>query len=352
MERRDAWTDPGTYPVEPGVYRIPLPLPSDGLKAVNVYAVVDDDELTLIDGGWALDAARRQLETSLAEIDRAPGDITRFLVTHAHRDHYTQAVAIRREFGTRVAIGVGERASLESLSAPGAVSLTGQFEVLRACGAGPLLERLVAEGFSHRLPQNNWELPDDWIEDRARIPVSHRDLTALHTPGHTRGHLVFADETDGLLFAGDHVLPHITPSIGFEKVPGSLPLDNYLTSLARVRSLPDMRLLPAHGPVTDSVHDRIEALLAHHDTRLEATHRAVVAGAGTAYETARALTWTRREHRFDDLDPFNQMLATMETGAHLDVLVAREVLTGEPDRAGVVIYEVAGDDDAAAGAAG
>jgi glyoxylase-like metal-dependent hydrolase (beta-lactamase superfamily II) len=341
VERRDAWTDPGTFEVAPGVHRIPLPLPQDGLRAVNVYAIVTDDDLVLVDGGWALDAARRQLEESLATIDRKVGDISRFLVTHAHRDHYTQAVAVRREFGTHVAIGVGERPSLESLSSPAAISLTGQFRVLETCGAQPLLDRLRAAGFSKPIPSDHWELPDEWIEDRARVALDQRHLTAVHTPGHTRGHLVFVDEADGLLFAGDHVLPHITPSIGFEKVPGSLPLDNYLVSLAKVRAMPDLRLLPAHGPVTDSVHARVDELLAHHDARLTATRAAVEAGSGTAYETARALTWTRRERRFDDLDPFNQMLATMETAAHLDVLVARGRLSESVGDDGVTVYALA-----------
>lgn len=340
MERRDQWIDPGAFEVEPGVHRIPLPLPQDGLKAVNVYAVVSDDDLTLIDAGWALDAARVQLEAALARLDRKPADISRFLVTHAHRDHYTQAVAIRREFGTSVAIGVEERPSLEALAAPDAVTLTAQFNVLRRCGAQPLIERLTAEGLSKPISTAHWELPDDWIDDHAVISLPDRDLTAIHTPGHTRGHLVFADQSRDLLFAGDHVLPHITPSIGFEKVPGALPLQSYLRSLALVRAMPDMRLLPAHGPVTSSVHERIDELIAHHDVRLDHTLDAVVAGTGTAYETARAMTWTRRERRFDDeLDPFNQMLATMETAAHLDVLVAQDRLD-EADEDGVTIYTV------------
>ena len=58
-----------------------------------------------------------------------------------------------------------------------------------------------------------------------------------------------------------------------------------------------------------------------HDRRLDACATVVRQGAATAYEAARALTWTRRERHFDDLDPFNQMMAVMETGAHLDVLV-------------------------------
>jgi hypothetical protein len=32
------WTEPGLFTVAPGVHRIPLPLPNDGLRAVNVYA--------------------------------------------------------------------------------------------------------------------------------------------------------------------------------------------------------------------------------------------------------------------------------------------------------------------------
>ena len=36
------WTEAGAFPVAPGVHRIPLPLPMDGLRAVNVYVIEDD----------------------------------------------------------------------------------------------------------------------------------------------------------------------------------------------------------------------------------------------------------------------------------------------------------------------
>jgi glyoxylase-like metal-dependent hydrolase (beta-lactamase superfamily II) len=54
---RDApdWTEPGLFTVAPGVHRIPLPLPNDGLRAVNVYAIESGDDLVLIDAGWALE---------------------------------------------------------------------------------------------------------------------------------------------------------------------------------------------------------------------------------------------------------------------------------------------------------
>ena len=48
------WTRPGVFRCAPDVYRIPLPLPNDGLRAVNVYAVADGAGWTLIDSGWSL----------------------------------------------------------------------------------------------------------------------------------------------------------------------------------------------------------------------------------------------------------------------------------------------------------
>ena len=88
-----------------------------------------------------------------------------------------------------------------------------------------------------------------------------------------------------------------------------------------MRSRPDARLLPAHGAVTDSVHARVDELIAHHGKRLDQTEAAALAGASTAYDIAGQLKWTRRERTLDELDLFNRMLAVGETGAHLDLLV-------------------------------
>jgi len=93
---RHAWVEPGAFPVAEGVYRIPLPLPTDGLRAVNVYAIAHDEGIVLIDAGWALEVSQQALVEALASIGYGLGDITRFCVTHAHRDHYTQANAVRR----------------------------------------------------------------------------------------------------------------------------------------------------------------------------------------------------------------------------------------------------------------
>lgn len=313
------WTEPGAFTVVPGVHRIPLPLPMDGLRAVNVYAIEADDGLVLIDSGWALPESRAALSKALGILGYELGDVRRFLVTHVHRDHYTQAVAVRRAFGTKISLGIGEKPAIDLLSAGAGPGLAPQLAELRASGASPILERLDARGHGPEGPPEDWEAPDDWLTGQ-QVELGGRALRAIPTPGHTQGHVVFADGDAGLLFAGDHVLPSITPSIGFEPVPGKLPLGNYLQSLRVVRAMPDLRLLPAHGPVTGSVHQRVDELLAHHDDRLERSVAAVAAGVATAYGVAQSLPWTRRGRHLDELDLFNQMLAVVETRAHLELL--------------------------------
>ncbi len=300
------------------MHRIPLPLPNDGLKAVNVYTVADGDGLVLIDGGWAMADTTARLERALAQIDKRLSDVREFLVTHMHRDHYTQAVAVRRITGSRVGLGAGEQACIDAIHAmPDHTDAA----ALRAAGALALAEQVAGWDVDRDL--TDWEYPDRWLADGIDVALETRTLRVIATPGHTRGHVVFHDPGAGALFAGDHVLPHITPSIGVELVRPKSPLRDYLASLQIVLAMPDARLLPAHGPVAASTHNRVEELLAHHDQRLTATAEAVSAGAGTGYQVAARLGWTRRHRRLDELDEFNTILAVHETMAHLQVLVER-----------------------------
>ena len=316
---KKAWEQPGAHEEAPGVYRIPLPLPGDHLKAVNVYAIADGDEVVMIDGGWALADSQELLAESLGQIGYGLGDVREFLVTHMHRDHYTQAIAVRRTFGAAVALGEGERACLDALR-----TVTVHPDIATLYEAGAIeLSTLLAEWDGGTRDLTNWEDPDRWLPDGIDIVLKTRTLRVIATPGHTRGHVVFHDSPANALFAGDHVLPHITPSIGIELARPKSPLRDYLSSLRLVRALPDARLLPAHGPATPSTHTRVEELLAHHEERLSATAEAVANGASTGFEVANVIAWTRRRRRFDELDLFNQVLAVHETMAHLEVLVER-----------------------------
>jgi glyoxylase-like metal-dependent hydrolase (beta-lactamase superfamily II) len=341
---RHAWTEPGVEDLGGGVHRIPLPLPMDGLKAVNVYAIADPGGVDLIDAGIALVPARERLTAALRQIGYELGDIRNFFVTHIHIDHYSLAVELRRAFPSVISLGEQERANLiatrELVNGRGGGNRFFGDGILRKLGASELAAELAAA--DGRPPAAvEWEDPDRWVADETDLDLRTRTLRAVHTPGHTRGHLVFHDAGAQIMFAGDHVLPHITPSIGFEAAWNRMALRDYLSSLARTLALPDARLLPAHGPVAESTHERVNELLAHHHQRLEETLRAVRAGNATAYEAAKALTWTRRRKPFADLDLFSKVLAVNETSAHLEVLAVRGQLARHAPADGADVYEVA-----------
>ena len=338
---RYAWTEPGVEDLGGGVYRIPLPLPMEGLRAVNVYAITDPGGVDLIDAGIALVPAREQLAAGLRQLGYELGDVRNFFVTHIHIDHYSLAVELRRTFRSVISLGEQERANL--IATREMVNGNGNrffgIDGLRRLGALELITELSAD---KRQPPAliEWEDPDRWLADGTDLDLRTRTLRAVHTPGHTRGHLIFHDAAAAIMFAGDHVLPHITPSIGFEAAGNRMALSDYLSSLARTLALPDARLLPAHGPVTGSTHERVRELLAHHDARLAETLSAVRAGHATPYEVAKAIKWTRRHREFADLDLFAQVQAVNETAAHLEVLAVRGQVTHSVSAEAVDLYQV------------
>jgi glyoxylase-like metal-dependent hydrolase (beta-lactamase superfamily II) len=339
---RYAWAEPGVEDLGGGVHRIPLPLPIVGLRAVNVYAIAEPGGVDLIDAGIALGPAREGLTAGLRQLGYELGDVRNFFVTHVHIDHYSLAIELRKTFHSVVFLGEEERANLTAIRelVNGNRNRFFGTDSLRRLGALELLNELA--GHERQVPAVvDWEDPDRWVADGTDLDAGTRTLRAVHTPGHTRGHIVFHDAAAQIMFAGDHVLPHITPSIGFEPADNRLALLDYLSSLARTLALPDARLLPAHGPVAASTHERVNELLAHHDQRLAETLQAVQAGNATAYAVAKAIKWTRRLWPFADLDLFAQVQAVNETAAHLEVLAVRGQLAHEMSAEGADIYQLA-----------
>jgi glyoxylase-like metal-dependent hydrolase (beta-lactamase superfamily II) len=343
-EDRNAWAEPGVEDLGGGLHRIPLPLPGDALTAVNVYAMIGDDGVDLIDAGMALVQARERLTEALGQLGFGLPDIRNFFITHIHQDHYTLAVELRTTLRGQITLGEAERANMDAIRDVSAGRAeVGFIEMLGAMGAADLAKQvraLLAPRLADPQPRLQWSDPDRWLPDGAVIDLPSRTLRAIHTPGHTTGHVVFHDEAAGLLFAGDHVLPHITPSIGFQPAIERSSLVQYLASLRLILTLPDTRLLPAHGPVQPSTHARVHQLLEHHETRLAQTLEAASGGPVTAFEAAGALPWTRRQRKLAELDTMNQLLATGETSAHLEVLVVRGQLTRARSAEGIDFYRI------------
>jgi glyoxylase-like metal-dependent hydrolase (beta-lactamase superfamily II) len=306
--------------------RIPLPLPLRDLRVVNSYAVGTAGGVTLIDPGWASRESETMLLMALDSMGYAPTDIRQILVTHAHWDHYTQAVKWRDELGVEILLGAEERHSIEGFDALAGVH-PNQVPVLIRAGAQELARAVAAlrwEPYERDMP---FTAPDRWLSDGDLVDADGVTITARATPGHTRGHTVF--EASGMAFTGDHLLPRITPSIAFERVPERLPLRSFLRSLQLFLHLPDARMLPAHGDTDHRTRQRAQELLDHHDARLTTIADLVVAGASTAFEAARRMRWTRSERSLSELETIHQMVAVLEVSAHLELLVSTGVLRAD-----------------------
>lgn len=136
-------------------------------------------------------------------------------------------------------------AAVESLGVPvRAIALT-HHHIDHVGGATHLSERLGAPLWAHEetaksLPALKFERH---LTDGEVLKVGGKSLRAIHTPGHARGHLCFADDEASLLIAGDMVA-----GVGTILVePGDGDMNEYLRQLQRLEGLGLKRLVPAHG---------------------------------------------------------------------------------------------------------
>ena len=254
------------------------------------------------------------------------GDVRQIVVTHAHWDHYTRAVDWQQRYGIPVLLGRGERHSIEAFDLSRG-PYPNQVALLRRAGASEIaaaVDTLELEEHERDMP---FGAPDRWLSGGERVDCSGLTLVAHATPGHTRGHIVYEDIVDGLLFAGDHLLPRITPSVAFEQAPEESPLTSYLASLRMFAYGPDHRMLPAHGLAGASAKDRAQELLNHHDRRLKVVYDHVVTEARTAFDIATLMRWTRHNKNLSQLGTVHAMTAVLEVRAHLEHLTHGGVLT-------------------------
>jgi glyoxylase-like metal-dependent hydrolase (beta-lactamase superfamily II) len=133
------------------------------------------------------------------------------------------------------------------------------------------------------------------------------------TPGHSPGHICLYEPSSGVLFAGDHILPELSPNIGLHPQSTPDPLHEYLDGLRRMAGLNPGLVLPAHGrPFTD-VASRVRTLAAHHARRLDQIVEIVGQTEKSAWQVALEL-WGARDNLYE------KRLALQEGLAHLQAL--------------------------------
>jgi glyoxylase-like metal-dependent hydrolase (beta-lactamase superfamily II) len=263
----------------PGLYQLTIPLPFR-LNHVHVYLVEADDGFMLIDTGVNTAAAFVGLKRQLDELGLDFSAITQVVITHFHSDHCGQAAHIRDLGRAQIIMGATERATLDVVQAGAHDEREEQF--LRH-GLPPEQAKRYAAVFPYL---KSLSLPfevDVCIGHGHTLLAKRRRLEAFLTPGHTPGHICLFLPDEKIMFSGDHILQKITPNIGLHGYSGPDPLGDYLHSLRATLKLGAKRLFPSHGPVVEDPETRIQALLQHHDWRLQGCLEALSSSPTTAY---------------------------------------------------------------------
>ncbi len=296
-----------------GIGQIPIPIPFRGLDWVNAYAIADDDGLTLIDCGVWSDDGYEALVSGLRDLGHDLSALHTLVVSHLHPDHVGLAPRLIEETNCRFIMHERVDVGLRILNHPE------QW--------GPAFAQLAMEhGAPHDLvsiferaqPTPDWwhliEPPHETVTDGDRIGIGgDRTLEVLYTPGHEIAHICLTDSLSGALFSGDHVLPRITPYIGYEGLERDPnPLGHFMTSLQRIVDGRHGVTYPAHGDIVERGWARAEQILLHHERRLADTLDEIITP---------ATAWQVMEGIFrPNLDLFHKRLALRETLSHLEYL--------------------------------
>jgi glyoxylase-like metal-dependent hydrolase (beta-lactamase superfamily II) len=300
----------GLNEVAAGVFELRLPIPfEDGL--VNVFLFVDGDQADLLDCGMNSDESVAAIHEAVAQVGARR--IRRLIVTHIHPDHYGAA-------GTIAGPGLADL-YLHRLEVPLVIPRYVELEHLVQEVRAYLLFNGVPEEEAEVLSNSQRALsqvvkpvePAVQLDGAETLDVGRRRLRVEWTPGHSPGHICLYDAKEELLFAGDHMLPELSPNIGLHPQSTPDPLHEYLEGLRRMAAYKPRLVLPAHGRPFGEASARVAVLIAHHHKRLDQIVEIVGGRELSAWQVALEL-WGPREHLYE------KRLALQEGLAHLQAL--------------------------------
>ena len=309
--------------VAPDVWAVPVPIPDNPLRYTVCYAIEAPGGLVVVDPGWDGDTTYDALVRGLATVGGSIADVRGVVVTHFHPDHHGLAGRVRAESGAWVALHAADAAFFDDDPAAVDAMISANDAWLRAAGAD---DDEVADAREEVELRIKLARPDLHPLDGDRLP-GMGNVTVVHTPGHTPGHICLHDPGRRLLFGGDHLLPRISPNVGWHPMSSANPLGDFLGSLHRVARLDSETdlVLPAHEWPYAGAGARAKELLRHHDERLTEVRALLAHGSRTAWDLAQDLTWSRG---WAALAPQLRRAALGEALAHLVLLLA----TGEVTR--------------------
>lgn len=292
-------------------WRVRLPLPFQ-LKWIHAYLIREQEGYTVIDCGLNDGKAWETWQAVFAHLEIEPVSIQRIILTHYHPDHYGLAGRLQQLTGADVWMS----------------TLTQEYADMFWGDESEHLDQIVHYFRRHGLPDDSVVKLEEhlqqfrrWVSPRPQprfldgidtLRLGSRSYEVWRTPGHAEGHLSFYDPERKWLIGGDVLLRKITPNISLYPDGDPNPLHTYFSTLRRLQNHDIQKVWPAHGPVFDDAHFRLQELFDHHEERLEAMAQ-LVDGSRTAYEICTDVFGR-------DLSVHHLRFALAETLAHLEYL--------------------------------
>ncbi len=252
-------------------WRVPM---SGPLKHVNGLILDDADGLLAIDTGTASPRSTEAWRTIL-DGPLAGQRVTRVLGTHMHPDHIGLAGWLARKFDAPLVMTRTEWLMARMLAADARPDVPQEMlDFWRGAGWDEAqLARGAGNGWSNfgkmiaRMPMSYTR-----IQDGEMLRVGGSDWHVMVGSGHSPEHACLIDYERRVLIAGDQVLPKISSNVSLHvSQPEEDPLGDWLTSIARFRTLPDdLLVLPGHGDPFYGLHARLDSLDREHRDRLDA----------------------------------------------------------------------------------
>ena len=292
------------------VYELRLPIPfEDGL--VNVYLFADGREADLLDCGMNSDESVELIRRALDHLGASR--LRRLVVTHIHPDHYGAA-------GTLSGEGLADL-YLHRLEVPlvhpryvELEHLVREVHTYLLVNGVPPEEAEVLSNSQRALSQVvKTAEPAVQLDGAELLEMGRHRLRVEWTPGHSPGHICLYEAKAGLLFAGDHMLPELSPNIGLHPQSTPDPLHEYLEGLRRLAAYAPKLVLPAHGRPFADAAGRVETLVRHHQRRLDQVMEIVGREERSGWQVALGL-WGPRANLYE------KRLALQEGLAHLQAL--------------------------------
>jgi len=313
-------------------YRITLPMPFR-LRHVHAYALVDGKNVALFDTGMHMPGAYERLEADLQSIGHSVESITDIYLTHVHTDHCGMTGTIQEKSKARLHLSeVASKVHEHFHQGDYLIAQARLFYAKHGMSARDV-EAIVEEieDMKSRIPR--FDVTTFLQENEIRRYGNH-SFEIIFTPGHAAGHVCFFFRDEGLLLAGDHVLPYIAPSLSpniYDEV--FQPLKSYLESLTVIEKLPIATIYPGHGNSLTGIDERIREIRTHHALKREMLLKNLSPEPKTTYTICGEMLGEAAAN-WDDWEKF---MALNETYVYLQEL-KRDGAIQENTRDGVLFY--------------